>query len=102
MYVLYIYIYLSNTNAIGCKQIGYKNFYIVILYVCMYVVCGPLAMQDSKEEVRSILVESIVEVRRGVQSAVLQRAGLVDPNCCLSIIHTSYTSASDTSRCYLQ
>ena len=38
------------------------------------------------KESSKISVVDIVEVRKGVQTDVLLKAGAVDPNCCLSII----------------
>lgn len=38
-----------------------------------------------------IPLDDIVAVRKGVQSEVLQRAGLLDPHCCLSIVTKTRT-----------
>lgn len=42
-------------------------------------------------EVKSIQIDDITEVCRGVQTDVLLRAGLVDPLCCLSIVTADRT-----------
>jgi hypothetical protein len=39
-----------------------------------------------KEATSSISLDSILEVRRGIQTDVLKKAGLVDPFCCFSIV----------------
>ena len=38
------------------------------------------------QESKSIKLEHITEVRRGVESAALRKAGLVDPLCCLCVV----------------
>ncbi len=44
---------------------------------------GTAAIKDAAS---SISLDSILEVRRGVQTDVLKKAGLVDPFCCFSIV----------------
>jgi hypothetical protein len=36
--------------------------------------------------VSEIDVNKIAEVKKGIQTDVLQKGGLLDPNCCLSIV----------------
>lgn len=39
----------------------------------------------------SMLVNSISEIKRGVQTEIMKKVGLVDPECCLSICNEERT-----------
>lgn len=49
------------------------------------VFSGLFKSKDTKE-VSYIECDSVIEVRRGIQTQVFMKAKLVDPRCCLSIV----------------
>jgi hypothetical protein len=46
---------------------------------------------NKSKEVSAIAIDAICEVCKGVKTEVLRKAGLVDPNCCLSIVTADRT-----------
>lgn len=46
---------------------------------------------SKSDSASSISIDDITEVRKGVQTDVLSKGGLLDPGCCLSIITADRT-----------
>lgn len=45
-----------------------------------------LFSSNASNKISSIDINAIEEIKKGVHTEVLHKAGLLDPNCCLSII----------------
>lgn len=45
-----------------------------------------LSLFSSKPEIKSVRVDDITEICKGIHTEVMQKAGLVDPCCSLSVV----------------
>lgn len=52
---------------------------------------GGLFTTKKATEIGTISLVDIIEVKKGVETEVLSKAGLLDPSCCLSMITTDRT-----------